>query len=61
MRSRSETGKLSLFERKLLGEVQRAFPVCSHPYAELGERVACTEQEAYDAIQSLRQRGFIRR
>ena len=61
MRSRSETGKLSLFERKLLGEVQRAFPVCSHPYAELGERVACTEQEAYDAIQSLRRRGFIRR
>jgi DNA-binding Lrp family transcriptional regulator len=56
-----DTEKLSSLERKLLDEVQRAFPVCSRPYAELGERVGCTEQEAYDAIQNLKKRGFIRR
>jgi DNA-binding Lrp family transcriptional regulator len=54
-------GELSTLERKLLNNVQRAFPVCAQPYAELGERVGCAEQEAYDAIQSLRQRGLIRR
>lgn len=61
MRSEGDTGRLSLMERKLLDKVQRAFPACSRPYAELGERVGCTEQEAYDAIRSLRQRGLIRR
>ena len=54
-------GRFSLLERKLLDEVHRTFPVCSRPYAALGERVGCTEQQACDTIQSLRQRGFIRR
>lgn len=55
------TGKLSALERRLLDEAQRAFPVCSRPYAELGRLVGCSEQEAYDAIQNLRRRGIIRR
>jgi len=61
MTTGGDKGGLSTLERKLLNDVQRAFPVCSRPYAELGERVGCAEQEAYDAIQSLRQRGLIRR
>ncbi len=61
MTSGGDRGGLSPLERRLLDEVQRAFPVCSRPYAELGERVGCAEQEAYDAIHSLRQRGLIRR
>jgi len=61
MSSKRETEKLSALERKLLDEAQHAFPVCSRPYAELGGRVGCGEQEAYKAIQDLRQRGIIRR
>ena len=61
MTTGGDKGQLSALERKLLNEVQRAFPVCSRPYAELGERVGCDEQEAYDAVQGLRQRGLIRR
>jgi DNA-binding Lrp family transcriptional regulator len=54
-------GKLSTLERRLLDEAQRGFPVCSRPYAELGQIVGCSEQEAYDTIHNLRQRGIIRR
>ena len=54
-------GKLSAVERRLLDEAQRGFPVCSRPYAELGRLVGCSEEEAYDIIQNLRQRGIIRR
>lgn len=61
MKSRAEAPKLSSLERQLLDEAQRAFPVCPRPYAELGRRVGCSEQEAYDTIQSLRQRSIIRR
>ncbi len=53
--------ELSALERRLLDEAQRGFPVCSRPYAELGRIVGCSEQEAYATIQSLRQRGIIRR
>ena len=55
------SGKLSALERRLLDEAQRGFPVCSRPYAELGRRVGCSEREAYDTIQNLRQRAIIRR
>ena len=61
MRGPVETGELVPLERKLLHETQQAFPVCSRPYAELARRVGCSEQEAYDTIQSLRHRGIIRR
>ena len=61
MTTGGDNGDLSTLQRKLLNDVQRAFPVCSRPYAELGARAGCAEQEAYDAIQSLRQRGLIRR
>jgi len=54
-------GNLSALERRLLDEAQREFPVCSRPYAELGRIVGCSEEEAYDTIQDLRQRGVIRR
>lgn len=56
-----EAGTLSPLERRLLDEAQRAFPVCPSPYAELGKRVGCSEQEAYDTVQRLRERGIIRR
>lgn len=56
-----EAGTFSPLERKLLDEAQSAFPVCSRPYAELGNRVGCSEQEAYDTVRRLRERGIIRR
>jgi DNA-binding Lrp family transcriptional regulator len=59
--SGDEAGTLSPLERKLLDEAQRAFPVCSRPYAELGDRAGCSEQEAYDTVKRLRERGIIRR
>jgi len=56
-----EPERFSPLEKKLLDEAQRSFPVCSRPYAELGARAGCSEQEAYDIIQDLRERGIIRR
>ena len=53
--------ELSALEKGLLSETQRDFPVCSRPYAELGRRTGCSEDEAYDTLESLRERGFIRR
>jgi DNA-binding Lrp family transcriptional regulator len=56
-----EAATLSPLERKLLDESQRTFPLCSRPYAVLGERVGCSEQEACDTVQRLRERGIVRR
>jgi len=56
-----EKARFSPLERRLMDEAQRAFPVCSRPYAELGKRAGCSEQDAYAAIQRLRERGVIRR
>lgn len=47
--------------RLLLNVIQKDFPVVSHPYRMLAERIGITEQEAADQIQKLRQEGIIRR
>ena len=52
---------LDTYDRKILGIIQSDFPIAPRPYAVLGEQVNLTEQEAFDRVQSLKQRKIIRR
>ncbi len=55
------TETLTQVERKILDAIQQDFPVCPKPFVEIGERVGCTTEEAYDAVSRLRDSGIIRR
>ena len=46
---------------KILDIVQREFPICERPYAEVAARLGISEDEAYRRIKSLRERGIVRR
>lgn len=48
-------------DRKLLDIIQTAFPLLPRPYAALGEQIGITEQEAFDRVMGLKNRGIIRR
>ena len=53
--------KIESLEQKVLGLIQQEFPIASHPYEELAHRLDSTEDEVYDAVQSLCEKGIIRR
>jgi len=48
-------------DRRVLDVIQAAFPLCRSPYAELGRRVGLSAEAAMARVQSLRERGLIRR
>ncbi|MGC8660461.1 MAG: AsnC family transcriptional regulator [Desulfomonilaceae bacterium] len=48
-------------DRALLNEVQSAFPVESHPFRILGQRIGISEQETLTRVDKLRRAGIIRR
>lgn len=48
-------------DRRLLSTIQTDFPLCSHPYAQLGERLGISENEALGRVQALAASGVIRR
>ncbi len=52
---------LEKLERRALDIIQQDFPIAPHPYKELGDRLDATEDEVFGAVQSLCERGIIRR
>ena len=48
-------------DRELLNEIQSDFPVESHPYRIIGERIGMTETEVLSRIAKLKEQGIIRR
>jgi DNA-binding Lrp family transcriptional regulator len=52
---------LKKIEQQVLKVIQQEFPITPHPYQALARRLDCAEDEVYDAVQSLRKKGIIRR
>lgn len=48
-------------DRAIINEIQSDFPIASRPYFELGTRLGCAEEEVFDRIKGLREKGIIRR
>ncbi len=48
-------------ETRVLEIIQQNFPVASRPYEELARQLDSTEDEVFEAVQSLRKKGIIRR
>lgn len=53
--------ELEKVEQRVLEIIQQDFPITSHPYKELGDRLGATEDEVFGAVQSLCEKGIIRR
>jgi len=52
---------MDTLDRKLLDIIQTGFPLVPRPYAELGERLGISENEALERVRALRSAGIIRR
>jgi DNA-binding Lrp family transcriptional regulator len=48
-------------DRKILNEIQSAFPIASRPYLELGKRLDLSEEEVLERVKRMRSEGIIRR
>ena len=48
-------------DRMILNEIQSHFPIEARPYQVLAEKLGCSEQEALQRVQSLKDREVIRR
>ncbi|WP_320173997.1 Lrp/AsnC family transcriptional regulator [Maridesulfovibrio sp.] len=46
---------------QILNILQTDFPLCSHPYAEIGKRLGITEEDALSRVTLMRENGTIRR
>ncbi|HIU16884.1 MAG TPA: AsnC family transcriptional regulator [Candidatus Avidesulfovibrio excrementigallinarum] len=57
----SPSFQLDTTDKRLLDIIQTGFPLCSHPYAELGRQLGLTEAETLARVRALRGRGIIRR
>jgi len=53
--------ELTPLEQRVLNRIQQDFPLSPDPYGEIAQQVECTPDEAYEAVQRLRERGIIRR
>jgi DNA-binding Lrp family transcriptional regulator len=47
--------------RMILNEIQSHFPIVARPYQVLGEKLRCSEEEALQRVQDLKDREVIRR
>lgn len=56
-----QTKDLSLQQRRLLNEFQHNFPLSPRPYAELAERLGCSESTVINEIERLKEAGLISR
>lgn len=48
-------------DRKILDIIQSDFPLAGRPYAEVGERLGISEEEALDRVRAMKKSGLIRR
>lgn len=48
-------------DKTILNQIQKHFPVCRRPFAELGKRVGLSEDEALQRVRRLKDEGYIRR
>lgn len=48
-------------DRKILALIQHDFPLVSRPYALIGEKVGCSEEEAFRRVVAMKRAGIIRR
>lgn len=52
---------ITSFERRLLHTVQVGLPLCEEPWLEIADQLGESEQTVIDAVQSLLDRGVLRR
>jgi len=52
---------LDAVDRRILGIIQSAFPLESHPFKGIGEQVGISEEEALARVRALKERKIIRR
>ena len=48
-------------DKEILNIIQTGFPIAARPYAEIGEKVGLSEDEAFERIMRLRDEKIIRR
>ena len=46
---------------RLIAEIQGGLPLCSHPYAEIGQRIGLDEETVIERIQAMVDSGVIKR
>ena len=51
---------LTTFDKALLNELQKDFPVTEHPFAAVAERLASDEKTVLEHLQALRTNGYLR-
>jgi DNA-binding Lrp family transcriptional regulator len=52
---------MTQIDKRILNEIQRDFPVCQRPFKTLAERLNLSEDEVFNRVCSLKERGIIRR
>jgi len=48
-------------DKNILRLIQEDFPLASRPYAVIGEKVGCSEEEAFRRVMAMKRAGLIRR
>ncbi len=48
-------------DRKILAVIQDDFPLASRPYAVIGQKVGCSEEEVFRRVMAMKREGVIRR
>ena len=52
---------LTDFDKRLLNLLQGNLPVCSRPFARLGEMLETTEEHVLSRLEELKREGYLRR
>ncbi|NLT95996.1 MAG: Lrp/AsnC family transcriptional regulator [Clostridia bacterium] len=52
---------MDIIDKKLLSIIQKDFPICSHPFKEIGATLGITEEETLNRLKKLKEQGVIRR
>lgn len=52
---------LTASEKRIIREIQNDLPLCERPFLEIAERVGVTEEEVLQTVDSLLERGLMRR
>lgn len=58
---RKMTREFDAFEKRLLNDFQRDFPLSSRPYADLARQLGVTEQEVIESLRNLQEQGSVSR